>query len=273
MKRALVLRPGALGDAILTLPALKGLRQAGFSAQIVANPASWGFLDLPVLDIDSPDWLPLFGAERPFGPRAAAALDGASVIAYLPHAAPISALAVDPPHRDEDAPPHAAERLWRPVAGWLGRPDAPLPDVRLRIIPERTAERLVVLHPGAGGRRKRWPAERFAALSRLLEADGFAVAVMLGPAEQDLAPAFAGLRVISSQPLRRIAALLAGATAYVGNDSGVSHLAGRLCPTLAFFGPTNPAVWGPLGPCVRTMAMPAAADQALAALRDLIHSQ
>lgn len=273
LRRVVVLRPGALGDAVLTLPALQGLREAGRTPVVVGDPASWVFLDEPVLDLDWPDWLPLFGAERDLGPRAAAALDGAEVIAYLPHAIPIPALAIDPPHRGEDRPPHAAERLWRPVARWLGRPDAPLPGVRLAVAPERIAERSVVLHPGAGGRRKCWPVERFAALARLLEAEGFAVTVALGPVEQDLAPAFADLRIVEGWPLRRIAALLAGATAYVGNDSGVSHLAGRLCPTLALFGPTDAAVWAPMGPRVRTMRMPASPAQALAALRDLIHSQ
>jgi ADP-heptose:LPS heptosyltransferase len=269
-RRVVVLRPGALGDAVLTLPALAGLRAAGCAPTVVGNPASWAFLDEPVLDIDSPDWLPLFGAERPFGPRAAQALDGAAVVAWLPHAAPIPALAIDPPHRDEDQPPHAAERLWRPVARWLGRPGAPLPDVRFDILPERLAKRLVVLHPGSGGRRKCWPAESFAALAERLEADGFTIAVTLGPADLDLAPAFAGLRVIRDQPLRRIAALLAGAAAYLGNDSGMSHLAARLCPTVALFGPTNPEVWAPLGPCVRVLPMPADVEQARAALRDCL---
>lgn len=272
-RRALTLRPGALGDAMLTLPALEGLRAAGFAPTVVGNPASWAIWDGPVLDIEAPDWLPLFGAERPFGPRAARALEGAAVIAYLPHAVPIPALAIDPPHRDEDRPPHAAERLWRPVARWLGRPEAPLPNVRLDVAPERIAAPLVVLHPGSGGRRKCWPGTSFAALARALEAEGFAVAVAFGPADRDLIPAFAGLRTIVDQPLRRLAALLAGAAAYVGNDSGVSHVAARLCPTLALFGPTNPEVWRPLGPRVAVLRMPAAVDQVGAALRDLIQAQ
>lgn len=274
MKRALVLRPGALGDAVLTLPVLEGLRAAGFAPTVVGNPASWAFLGEPALDIDAPDWLPLFGAERPFGPRAAQALAAAAAtIAYLPHAIPIPALAIDPPRRDEDQPPHAAERLWRPVARWLGRADAPLPEARLDVAPERIAERLVVLHAGSGGRRKCWPVENFAALGRALEADGFAVAAAFGPADRDLIPAFAGLRTVVHWPLRRLAALLAGAAAYVGNDSGVSHLAARLCPTLALFGPTNPEVWRPLGARVAVLRMPATVDQVRAALRDLIQAQ
>jgi ADP-heptose:LPS heptosyltransferase len=48
--------------------------------------------------------------------------------------------------------------------------------------------------------------------------------------------------------------LLSRAGVYVGNDSGVSHLAAAWgAPTLALFGPTDPAVWAPLGPHVRTL--------------------
>jgi hypothetical protein len=52
-------------------------------------------------------------------------------------------------------------------------------------------------------------------------------------------------------PLSRLAALLVECSGYVGNDSGVSHLAAALgVPTAAVFGPTDPAVWAPVGPKV-----------------------
>jgi ADP-heptose:LPS heptosyltransferase len=53
-------------------------------------------------------------------------------------------------------------------------------------------------------------------------------------------------------PLTQLAAVLKTSTAYLGNDSGISHLAASLnLPTVALFGRTNPAVWGPKGPGVR----------------------
>ncbi|MGH2669848.1 MAG: glycosyltransferase family 9 protein, partial [bacterium] len=55
-------------------------------------------------------------------------------------------------------------------------------------------------------------------------------------------------------PLRRLAALLEAARVFVGNDSGPSHLAAALgCPTLVLFGPTDPAVWAPVGDRVTTL--------------------
>ena len=53
---------------------------------------------------------------------------------------------------------------------------------------------------------------------------------------------------------RTLAAILAQAGVYVGNDSGVTHLAAATgAPTLALFGPTDPAVWAPIGERVRVL--------------------
>jgi ADP-heptose:LPS heptosyltransferase len=55
-------------------------------------------------------------------------------------------------------------------------------------------------------------------------------------------------------PPRVLGAALAEAGVYVGNDSGVSHVAAAWgTPTVALFGPTDPLVWSPLGPCVTTV--------------------
>lgn len=60
------------------------------------------------------------------------------------------------------------------------------------------------------------------------------------------------LRVIAGLSLPQLAALLALASAYVGNDSGVTHLAAAMgAPTLALFGPTSPEIWAPRGANVR----------------------
>jgi heptosyltransferase-3 len=75
--------------------------------------------------------------------------------------------------------------------------------------------------------------------------------VTLGPAEASLEPVFAahGLpTTISHLELAEVAAIARLARCFVGNDSGVSHLAAAArAPGLAIFGPTNPARWHPLG--------------------------
>jgi ADP-heptose:LPS heptosyltransferase len=58
--------------------------------------------------------------------------------------------------------------------------------------------------------------------------------------------------VADNLPLVHLAAVLKASIAYLGNDSGITHLAASLgFPTVALFGPTNPTVWGPRGPGVR----------------------
>ncbi len=58
-------------------------------------------------------------------------------------------------------------------------------------------------------------------------------------------------------PLRLLGAALARAGVFLGNDAGVSHLAAAVgAPTLALFGPTDPALWAPVGPRVKTLRAP-----------------
>jgi ADP-heptose:LPS heptosyltransferase len=109
------------------------------------------------------------------------------------------------------------------------------------------------MHPGAGSHRKRWPAERFAALGASLVRRGLQVVLIEGPADAEVVAQVqehAGLPfpVLRDLDTRLLAAALAEARCFVGNDSGVTHLAGAVgTPTLALFGPTDPASWAPLG--------------------------
>lgn len=108
----------------------------------------------------------------------------------------------------------------------------------------------VVIHPGSGGRRKNWPAEHFTELAARLQAQGREVTWSLGPAEENR-PLPAGPH-LSGLPLVELAAHLAGARLYIGNDSGITHLAAAVgCPTVVVFGPTDPGVWAPRGAHVR----------------------
>lgn len=115
-------------------------------------------------------------------------------------------------------------------------------------------QRVVAVHPGSGGRRKCWPAERFARVAEALGAEGIGVALVQGPADgeivADVLKALGGAPppVVSDLPVRDLAALLSLCATYLGNDSGVTHLAAAVgTPTVALFGPTDPAVWGPRG--------------------------
>lgn len=114
---------------------------------------------------------------------------------------------------------------------------------------------LVAIHPGSGGRWKCWPTERFArAASMLAERAAAQLLVVSGPADDEIVQAFrdslGDTRVVeaASLPVRQLAAILARCSLFIGNDSGVTHLAAAVgCPTIALFGPTDDRVWGPRG--------------------------
>jgi heptosyltransferase-2 len=123
---------------------------------------------------------------------------------------------------------------------------------------------LVAIHPAGGVNpgmtllSKRWPAERFAALAERLINEKQATILLLGGPD-DRAVADAVLAAISRDPRRQVVDLCGqlslGATAaaiqstalFIGNDTGVSHLASGACtPSLMIFGPTSPVRYGPL---------------------------
>ena len=111
---------------------------------------------------------------------------------------------------------------------------------------------LIVIFPGSGSPGKNWPADRFAALaSELSLSNRASVAIILGPAETSIEPIFrqAGVPVLKDLDLPTVAAVARLASAFVGNDSGVSHLAAAVgAAGVVIFGPTDPARWRPMGP-------------------------
>jgi ADP-heptose:LPS heptosyltransferase len=124
----------------------------------------------------------------------------------------------------------------------------------------------LALHPRSGSAVKNWPADRFAELVAR-HSGGRPWLLIEGPADAAAAETLArvpGALRARELPPRVLGTLLSQAGAYVGNDSGVSHLAAAWgAPTLALFGPTDPAVWAPLGPRVRTLRSPTGAMDGL----------
>jgi hypothetical protein len=126
----------------------------------------------------------------------------------------------------------------------------------------RAGERpVVVLQPGSGGRRKCWPLERYLQLAQqLISRQDAVICFVTGPAEDDQRSRIDDFVDISrgnavhirNEGLLFVASLMSSAGVYVGNDSGITHLAGLAgCPTIAIFGPTDPLLWKPQGRMVR----------------------
>lgn len=110
----------------------------------------------------------------------------------------------------------------------------------------------VIVHPGAASGARRWPAARFAAVARVLAADG-PVLLTGAPEECELAKRVAvlagrrGVAAIAGQTsLLELAALVARAPCVISGDTGIAHLASAYgTPSIVLFGPTSPASWGP----------------------------
>jgi len=115
---------------------------------------------------------------------------------------------------------------------------------------------MVALLPATRGLEdKRYPIGHFVTVARALDEEGIAPVVLVGPGEEDLAARLVSqsraLVAPTAWPLHEIAALLAACDAAVGNDSGLTHLAAAVgCPTVALFGPTDPARTAPVGSAV-----------------------
>lgn len=117
---------------------------------------------------------------------------------------------------------------------------------------------VIAVHPGSGGKKKCWPLEKYLRLIELLDLQQkYRFKIILGPAESD--EAYAGITaflsekniradIIRERSVAEIASLLKSSSLYIGNDSGISHLASLLgTPVIAIFGPTDHELWKPMG--------------------------
>jgi heptosyltransferase-2 len=301
MQRTLVMRGGALGDFLLTVPALNALRQSAWGGDVelwgyaaAGRLAPAGGLADRFRSLDEACMASLFSPGAAADARLAEALRGFDrVLCYLRDPGGTLRRRLDearvaqrvmacplPTRR------HAALHLLEPLvqAGLTG---CGPPDGRLRVpaVDREQAQRELgrvgpdpwAVHPGSGSATKNWPLERFAQLARQLQAEGLGSPFfLLGEAERQwearLARLAPGMPVISGRPIEAVAACLSCCAGYAGNDSGITHLAAAVgTPTVAVFRATDPAVWGPLGDHVRIVdgREPSDTGGALRAARDL----
>ncbi len=127
----------------------------------------------------------------------------------------------------------------------------------LREIGLGSGEKLMVIQPGSGGTRKCWHLENFLAVARELDSRGVEIMFLLGPAELDRfsdanIKKICGVgRCLADLSLTQVMGLLSCVDGFIGNDSGITHLAAGLgIKTYGVFGPTNPAVYKSIGPAV-----------------------
>jgi hypothetical protein len=247
--RRLVIRPGGIGDVIVSLPALECLRTGYLEVWTAApNVPLIRFADktraisstgLDMLGIGEPpasllgelrgfdsivSW---YGCNRP---------DFRDLIDRLD--LPFTFFRALPPDQDKV---HATDFYLDQIRTLTHCSADGIP----RIPCNAERQGFAVIHPFSGSAKKNWPLEKFGSLAKGLERV-MPVSWLRGREDPPLAGA------VQIENLYDVACWLARARLYVGNDSGITHLAAAVgSPVLALFGPTNPAVWGPRGPNVR----------------------
>jgi heptosyltransferase-3 len=278
--RVLVIRGGAIGDFILTLPALQLLREMipGCHIEVIgylgiATLAQAAGLADAVRSLDHRTMAALFSKNAPIDEALAEHLRGFNlVVSYLfdpdgHFRASMERIGVktliECSHRVQADQGHASRQLARP----LERLAMFLEDTHLlrahfergEVVPNRVA-----IHIGSGSERKNWPLERWLRL-----ADSFhdhEVVFISGEAEQERGMTIRDRPNWHALPLPELAGRLGTCAAFLGHDSGISHLAAACgVPSLLLFGPTDPAVWAPPQPWVTVLR---AEDGDLASLDD-----
>lgn len=292
MQRILVIRGGAIGDLILTLPVLRALRSVFPNARIDvlgdakrANLACHPAHADAITDAERQEIYRLFSHEPRVPPQLAAYLSEFDLIlSYLPTSDTAFTDNLKRWCRGEVIawPPrpsgvtHVTDHLMEPVLRYARHGLSSEPRVfpttgqrqaadqfwRAAGLPERG---VLAVHPGSGGRHKLWPLEGWRQVTAWATQEGVPGLLICGPAEeergitQSLIALASAWKVVRNAPLPELAAILARCEVLAGHDSGVTHLAAAVgTRTLALFGPTDPRVWGPRSrrACVMQPAAP-----------------
>jgi heptosyltransferase III len=289
MNRILVIRGGAIGDFILTLPALKALRHAYSRAHVeilgykhIAVLAENRFYAQAIRSIEHGPLASLFAKNSELPAELAnyfASFD--LIISYLYDPDGVFEMNLRRCGVDNlihgpakiDHREHAARQLSRPLQ-ILG---LSIDHLSAKLYPSaedrdaanawlgHCAQPIVAFHPGSGSEKKNWPLENWIDLgNHLLASEGFrgSIVVVSGEADTNQAARLQSIwkntavRFANNLPLPHLAAVLEQ-TIFIGHDSGISHLAaatGANC--IVLFGPTDPAVWAPLNQNVRVLQAP-----------------
>ena len=260
--KTLVVRPGALGDTILTLPLLHTIGAQDPSGALVFLGAR-AYLPLvpphvQARPVDDASSLWLF-TDPPHGhPRPEFAFDIAYVILHSPGVVAhnliqsgVKKVKIVQPQERMD------EHLVRSLHRLAGLP-VPQPEPMLRFLAPKDRLAAVWLHPGSGGPKKCAPLSTFVSISRVLSRD-YKLPCVITATDQDsflvaqsewrMLLEEPGNRLVMNRPIVELCRELGGAALFIGNDSGIAHMAANLgIKSLLFFCATDPQVWAPWVP-------------------------
>lgn len=275
----LIIRPGAIGDSLLTFPIIQVLRTKFSDAYItlVSNAAvlplavKFGLVE-EVSDYGHLQWSELFSTEGIHNPAMQERLqrtdlaicwlrDPGGVVERNLRLAGAKQVIVAVGRPPEGSRVHVTDYLAETV-GLKGVYNL-LPEPMAQVTQKRDGATFAI-HPGSGKAEKCWPPSSFAALIERLWQHNYSVLLLAGPADYERInnlqsrlsspPRPDMLHVLIDAPLKVVAEHLQQCRGYLGNDSGITHLAAMLgVPTVALFGPSDPAIWRPVGPSVEVI--------------------
>ncbi|MDI6942257.1 MULTISPECIES: glycosyltransferase family 9 protein [Microbacterium] len=258
----LALRALKLGDLLVAVPALHGLRRAHPDHEVVLAAPGWlapvaalvGSVDalLPTPGLDDP--LPLDAGIVDVaanlhgnGPESRALIDALGARVRIVHRSP----------SDPDGPEWLdgilERRRWARLVSAYGA-IADEDDVAIALPSTASpAPGAAVLHVGAFYGSRQWPVDRFAAVARALRSDGLRIVLTGGAADRERAEAVASAAGLDEDAvladrtrLDELAALVADASVVVSADTGAAHLASAYrTPSVVVFGPAPVEEWGP----------------------------
>lgn len=268
MRKILVFRGGALGDFIVTLPALALLRKRWPAARIelVGNATAASLaVDCRLIDAAHSQhdarWRALFASDPLPPPLEAWLADFDLIVNFWPD--PGGELKRHLPLRSgQQFLTAAAMPELAPAAAHYCAALSPLGVVTSEYFhllavdnrPHPQSSPLIAIHPGSGSPRKNWPLQRWAGLCAWLKSNYRAnLIIVTGEAESADALAAYGVAAHNLR-LPDLASRLAQCSLFLGHDSGVSHLAAACgTPCVLLFGPTDPLMWAPPAPRLRML--------------------
>jgi ADP-heptose:LPS heptosyltransferase len=281
--KILVIRGGAIGDFILTLPVLAALRRTfpETHLEVLAYPKlaelarAGGLLD-GFRSIEARPLAGFFARGGALEPELVSYFESfALVFSYLYDpdgilrtnvALSSRAQIIQGPHRpDETESIHATDVFLKPLEQMAIFDADPVPRLEIALQSSSPAAARLAVHPGSGSPSKNWPEEKWLALLRRIVAEtSWNLLLIGGEAEGDRIQRFASLlpaeRVAASfnRPLADLALDLRAARFFLGHDSGIAHLAAALgIPVLALWGKSNDRIWQPRHPAAEILKHPA----------------
>ncbi len=292
VKRILIIRPGAIGDLIVTLPTIGAIRSHFKSAKIEVmgyplylETIRGRFYADTVSRFDQADVAQLFTKDAKMSTALMKRLgDMDLIISFVSDKEQIFTnnlkatgaryvVHYEPFPSDREGI-HIVDHFLKFLSLLGISYSSKIPEIYLHdddehfgddFIKNRIADpkkMLVAVHPGSGSRQKCWHTERFVALiSWLIEETDAQVLVVSGPADDEIASRLKmevkireGLIVLDQIRLPHLAAVIKRCKFFVGNDSGITHLAAAVgTPTVSIFGPTDPNMWGTRGEQVKIL--------------------